>query len=175
MMLLPAKADEQSKFANVRMSLLRWPSCGNDVRLPILRTLRWSSAVTPKLRGRVSPALSQRSRLRQRGWTVRVHEASPELRAFGAGIFIWENGLRVLKAVGAYESVMANAHEAISYETRHGNRVIAEHRFTPDKGTRMLTMTRQHLYSLRDPGGRARRRRRLCLNLKLSPRVLTAC
>ena len=85
--------------------------------------------------------------LRQRGWTVRVHEAAKELRAFGAGIFIWENGLRVLKAVGAYESVMANAHEAISYETRHDNRLIAEHRFTPDKGTRMLTMTRQHLYS----------------------------
>ena len=74
-------------------------------------------------------------------------KSAKELRAFGAGIFIWENGLRVLKAVGAYESVMANAHEAISYETRHGNRVIAEHRFTPDKGTRMLTMTRQHLYS----------------------------
>jgi 2-methyl-3-hydroxypyridine 5-carboxylic acid dioxygenase len=85
--------------------------------------------------------------LRQRGWTVRIHEAAKELRAFGAGIFIWENGLRVLKAVGAYESVMANAHEAISYETRHENRLIAEHRFTPDQGTRMLTMTRQHLYS----------------------------
>ena len=37
--------------------------------------------------------------LRQRGWTVRIHEAAKELRAFGAGIFIWENGLRVLKAV----------------------------------------------------------------------------
>ena len=85
--------------------------------------------------------------LRQRGWSVRVHEAAKELRAFGAGIFIWENGLRVLKAVGAYESVMASAHEAISYETRHENRLIAEHRFTPDKCTRMLTMSRQNLYS----------------------------
>lgn len=85
--------------------------------------------------------------LRQRGWTVRIHEVAKELRAFGAGIFIWENGLRVLKAVGAYEIVMANAHEAIAYETRHENRLIAEHRFTPDQGTRMLTMTRQHLYS----------------------------
>lgn len=28
--------------------------------------------------------------LRQSGWTVRIHEASRELRAFGAGIFIWE-------------------------------------------------------------------------------------
>ena len=44
--------------------------------------------------------------LSQRGWSVRVHEKAELLRAFGAGIFIWENGLRVLKAVGAYEDVM---------------------------------------------------------------------
>src|ERR1700730_4231605 len=85
--------------------------------------------------------------LRQRGWSVRVHESSRELRAFGAGIFIWENGLRVLRAVGAYEEVMQGSHEAITYETRHDGSLIAEHSFTADKGTRMLTMTRQHLYS----------------------------
>src|SRR6516165_4557630 len=85
--------------------------------------------------------------LTARGWSVRVHEASPELRALGAGIFIWENGLRVLKAVGAYEEVMQGAHEAMVYETRHDARLLDAHSFTPDKGTRMLTMTRQHLYS----------------------------
>lgn len=85
--------------------------------------------------------------LAQRGWSVRIHEASRELRAFGAGIFIWENGLRVLAALGAYEDVLAGAHEAICYETRHDGRLIAEYCFTPDKGTRMLTMTRQHLYA----------------------------
>ena len=85
--------------------------------------------------------------LRQRGWSVRIHEASRELRAFGAGIFIWENGLRVLKAVGAYGEVMQGSHEAITYETRHDGRLITEYSFMPDKGTRMLTMTRQHLYS----------------------------
>jgi 2-methyl-3-hydroxypyridine 5-carboxylic acid dioxygenase len=85
--------------------------------------------------------------LTARGWSVRVHEASPELRAFGAGIFIWENGLRVLKAVGAYAEVMQGAHEAVVYETRHDGRLLDAHSFTPDKGTRMLTMTRQHLYS----------------------------
>ena len=41
--------------------------------------------------------------LRQRGWTVRVHEKEAALRAFGAGIFVWENGLRVLHAIGAYD------------------------------------------------------------------------
>jgi 2-methyl-3-hydroxypyridine 5-carboxylic acid dioxygenase len=85
--------------------------------------------------------------LRQRGWSVRVHESSRELRALGAGIFIWENGLRVLKAVGAYDEVMNGAHEAITYETRHDNELITAYSFTADQGTRMLTMTRQHLYA----------------------------
>jgi 2-methyl-3-hydroxypyridine 5-carboxylic acid dioxygenase len=85
--------------------------------------------------------------LRQRGWSVRVHEMSRELRAFGAGIFIWENGLRVLKAVDAYDEVIAGAHEAITYETRQDDELITAYSFTADQGTRMLTMTRQHLYA----------------------------
>jgi 2-methyl-3-hydroxypyridine 5-carboxylic acid dioxygenase len=85
--------------------------------------------------------------LAQRGWTVRVHEVAPELRAFGAGIYIWENGLRVLAAIGAYDAVVAGAHEAGVYETRHDNRLVGAHEFgIAACGTRMLTMTRQHLY-----------------------------
>ncbi len=84
--------------------------------------------------------------LAQRGWSVRVHEKDGELRAFGAGIFIWENGLRVLKAIGAYDAVMHGAHEAIVHETRHDNRIIARVAFTHEFGSRMITMTRQHLY-----------------------------
>ena len=84
--------------------------------------------------------------LAQRGWTVRVHEKDERLRAFGAGIFIWENGLRVLKAIGAYEEVLRCAHEARVYETRRGHRLIAQTSFSLQCGTRMLTMTRQHLY-----------------------------
>lgn len=38
--------------------------------------------------------------LAQRGWTVRIHERSSELRMFGAGIWLWENGLRSLAALG---------------------------------------------------------------------------
>jgi 2-methyl-3-hydroxypyridine 5-carboxylic acid dioxygenase len=84
--------------------------------------------------------------LAQRGWTVRVHEKDEQLRAFGAGIFLWENGLRVLKALGAYEAVMGGAHQGLVYETRHANRVIAQRAFSLERGTRMVTMTRQHLY-----------------------------
>ena len=36
----------------------------------------------------------------QKGWQVRVHEQDAALRIPGAGIYIWENGLRVLEALG---------------------------------------------------------------------------
>lgn len=86
--------------------------------------------------------------LRRQGWTVRVHESAAELRDFGAGIFIWENGLRVLQALGAYDDVVNGAHEAPGYEGRsQRDEQISLESFGPHRGTRMLTMTRQHLYS----------------------------
>jgi 2-polyprenyl-6-methoxyphenol hydroxylase-like FAD-dependent oxidoreductase len=85
--------------------------------------------------------------LGRRGWSVRVHERATTLRAFGAGIFLWENGLRVLRALGAYDRVMAAAHEAPKYIVcdAAGERV-SEHVFGPSMGTRMITMTRKTLH-----------------------------
>ena len=85
--------------------------------------------------------------LADRGWTVRVHERADALRAFGAGIFIWENGLRVLKAIGAYDGVVAGSHDGEVYEVRDRDRVVAETAFNIAMGSRMLTMTRQTLYA----------------------------
>lgn len=83
----------------------------------------------------------------RRGWSVRLHERAPQPRAFGAGIFIWENGLRVLEAVDALDAAMARMHEAPYYWVRgpHGERV-GEYVFGPKVGTRMITMTRQTLH-----------------------------
>ncbi|GAA1789773.1 NAD(P)/FAD-dependent oxidoreductase [Planosporangium flavigriseum] len=36
---------------------------------------------------------------------MRVHERGPELREIGAGIFLWENALRALEYIGAFEQV----------------------------------------------------------------------
>jgi 2-polyprenyl-6-methoxyphenol hydroxylase-like FAD-dependent oxidoreductase len=47
--------------------------------------------------------------LAQRGWSVRIHERASECRQFGAGIWIWENGLRVLDALGVIESALDGA------------------------------------------------------------------
>jgi 2-polyprenyl-6-methoxyphenol hydroxylase-like FAD-dependent oxidoreductase len=39
--------------------------------------------------------------LAQRGWAVHVHERASDLRMFGAGIWLWENGLQALESIGA--------------------------------------------------------------------------
>jgi len=86
--------------------------------------------------------------LAQRGWAVQVHERAAELRAFGAGIFIWENGLRVLEAVGAREAAVSRAHEAPQYRLRGpDNEDEGAEVFGSALGTRMVTMTRQSLHS----------------------------
>ncbi len=85
--------------------------------------------------------------LRRRGWSVRVHEKEAELRAFGAGIFIWENGQRVLQAIGAYDDVANGAHQAPGYETRRNGVNVSFQRINGANRFLLQTMTRQHLYS----------------------------
>jgi 2-polyprenyl-6-methoxyphenol hydroxylase-like FAD-dependent oxidoreductase len=79
----------------------------------------------------------------QRGWRVRVHERSERLRTAGAGIYIYENGLRVLEAVGAYTAAVAGAPQAHTREVRDDrNRVISVHRWS---GSRVFSVVRQNV------------------------------
>jgi 2-polyprenyl-6-methoxyphenol hydroxylase-like FAD-dependent oxidoreductase len=79
--------------------------------------------------------------LAQRGWSVRVHERGERLRTTGAGIYIYENGLRVLAAVGAYAAAIEGAPFAHTREVRDDrNRVISVHRW---EGSRVFSIVRQ--------------------------------
>ena len=79
--------------------------------------------------------------LAQRGWRVRVHERADQLRTTGAGIYIYENGLRVLEAVGAYEAAVKGAPAAHTREVRDDqNRTISVHRWG---GSRVFSIVRQ--------------------------------
>ena len=79
--------------------------------------------------------------LAQRGWSVRVHERGERLRTTGAGIYIYENGLRVLAAVGAYDAAVKGAPFAHTREVRDDrNRVISVHRWV---GSRVFSIVRQ--------------------------------
>src|SRR5947208_10956961 len=62
--------------------------------------------------------LSAACALAQRGWRVRVHERAERLRTAGAGINVYENGLRVLEALGALEDTIADGARAKLRETR---------------------------------------------------------
>lgn len=81
--------------------------------------------------------------LAQRGWSVRVHERADHLRTTGAGIYIYENGLRVLEAVGAYAIAVQGALGAHTREVRDGNgRLISIHRWG---GSRVFSVVRQNV------------------------------
>lgn len=81
--------------------------------------------------------------LAQRGWSVRVHERAEALRTTGAGIYIYENGLRVLEALGAYADAVKGAPFAHTREVRDGNdRLISVHRWA---GSRVFSIVRQNV------------------------------
>jgi 2-polyprenyl-6-methoxyphenol hydroxylase-like FAD-dependent oxidoreductase len=66
--------------------------------------------------------------LAQRGWKVRLHERADRLRTAGAGINVYDNGLRVLEALGAYQDTIRGGARALSRETRDGNdRLLSIH------------------------------------------------
>jgi 2-polyprenyl-6-methoxyphenol hydroxylase-like FAD-dependent oxidoreductase len=65
------------------------------------------------------------------------------LRTAGAGIYIYENGLRVLQALGGYTDAVAGAHIAHTREVRDDrNRVLSVHRWDTNK-SRVYSIVRQ--------------------------------
>ena len=82
--------------------------------------------------------------LAQRGWRVRVHERGAELRTAGAGIYVYENGLRVLEALGAFDDAVKGASVAHTREVRdERNRVVSTHKWS--QVGRVCSIVRQRL------------------------------
>lgn len=93
--------------------------------------------------------LTVATRLAQHGWSVRVHERSSEVRAFGAGIWMWDNGVQVLHALGCADDALkgTNAIPMMWNMDKH-ERMIHEipfARIDSDSGPRMFCITRQQL------------------------------
>jgi 2-methyl-3-hydroxypyridine 5-carboxylic acid dioxygenase len=84
----------------------------------------------------------------QRGWTVRLHERAPQVRSFGAGIGLWQCGMRVLDAIGALDAVVEHCHKAPSYDDRDENNQLIFSRPLPlPGGVNFFAITRQNLHS----------------------------
>jgi 2-polyprenyl-6-methoxyphenol hydroxylase-like FAD-dependent oxidoreductase len=56
--------------------------------------------------------------LAQRGWKVRLWERAPQLRDIGAGIYLWENVIRVLEALHVYDQLKPTLHDVPRFEVR---------------------------------------------------------
>jgi 2-polyprenyl-6-methoxyphenol hydroxylase-like FAD-dependent oxidoreductase len=82
---------------------------------------------TAEIAGAGLSGLALAARLAQLGWRVRLHERSSDLRMFGAGIWLWENGLKSLEILGAYEAATARA------------RVIKEWRIADGRGRVLMS------------------------------------
>jgi 2-polyprenyl-6-methoxyphenol hydroxylase-like FAD-dependent oxidoreductase len=71
--------------------------------------------------------------LAQKGWRVRIHEPGDGLRMIGGGIYIWENGLRVLDALGVLAPVIADSIRVVRHEKRnHQGRKLSSGSFGND-------------------------------------------
>ena len=83
--------------------------------------------------------------LAQRGWKVRVHERGSDLRMFGAGIWLWENGLRSLEAIGALDDAIARGQRMSAWEIwdKHSRLIRRREAFPWD---RLIVPPRADLY-----------------------------
>ncbi|MGZ4509666.1 MAG: FAD-dependent oxidoreductase [Blastococcus sp.] len=83
--------------------------------------------------------------LAQRGWSVRVHERGSELREIGAGIYLWENALRALEDIGAYDAVAARGERINSPELRDHKQRLLQREWLRDG--RLYTVVRRDLHA----------------------------
>lgn len=80
---------------------------------------------------------------RKNGWSVTLHEKSDALRPLGAGIFLWENGLKILEQCGVLDEVLADSVTPPFYETRIHDLIASKEAFG---GARWRTMMRSTLH-----------------------------
>jgi 2-polyprenyl-6-methoxyphenol hydroxylase-like FAD-dependent oxidoreductase len=83
----------------------------------------------------------------QRGWTVRVWEQAPALREIGAGLYVWENGLRVLEALSVLDLLEASSHRVRAFEVFDERlNVVERFSYSHLPGERLVTMLRPALH-----------------------------
>ena len=86
----------------------------------------------------------------RQGWRVRVHEQDDALRVLGAGIYIWENGLRVLETLGVYDQVVAGAIRVTRRERRNADGTLFGVETITGPGRLYVPLRRTLLQALRD-------------------------
>lgn len=85
--------------------------------------------------------------LAQRGWMVRVWERGAELRDIGAGVYLWENVIRVLEALDVYHLLEPTRHEVPRFEVRDAkHKLVQVMDFSKPGGPRCANVLRPALH-----------------------------
>jgi 2-polyprenyl-6-methoxyphenol hydroxylase-like FAD-dependent oxidoreductase len=85
--------------------------------------------------------LAAAASLAQRGWSVRIHERADRIRASGSGIYIAENGVRVLEAIGAHHEALREGYRFYRRELRDDtNRAVHTDVWPPEDGFRVYVL-----------------------------------
>jgi 2-polyprenyl-6-methoxyphenol hydroxylase-like FAD-dependent oxidoreductase len=104
------------------------------------------------------------------GWTVTVHESGPELREIGAGLYVWENGIRVLDALGVLDDMLPRAHRVPRFDIVDERvRLVQRLPFSDEPGNRLIIVLRAELHR-----ALVNRATALGVELRTSSRVLAA-
>jgi 2-polyprenyl-6-methoxyphenol hydroxylase-like FAD-dependent oxidoreductase len=82
--------------------------------------------------------------LTRHGWTVRVHERSPEIRELGTGIQIKNNAIEVLEAIGIFERLAPQGFKLERARHRDSHGRVLQERVLADK-SRVYVFLRQPL------------------------------
>ncbi|MEV5936824.1 NAD(P)/FAD-dependent oxidoreductase [Streptomyces sp. NPDC052079] len=90
--------------------------------------------------------LTTATALAQRGWSVRLHERGRELREIGAGIFMWENALRVLEEIGAFDEAVHRAERIDSWRLYDERQRRLQDDWMKGGDTRLFTVLRPDLH-----------------------------
>jgi 2-polyprenyl-6-methoxyphenol hydroxylase-like FAD-dependent oxidoreductase len=86
----------------------------------------------------------------RKGWQVHIYEQADSIRILGASIYIWENGLQVLEALGVFDQVVADAVEVRMRERRDANGELFGIENTASSGRLYLPLRKALLTSLQD-------------------------
>lgn len=91
--------------------------------------------------------LAAATALCQHGWSVTLHERGPEIRAYGSGLALSENGLKVLEMLGAYDEAVRGAFALSNRETRDGqDNLVSRYNWKTESATlRMFMLLRSRV------------------------------
>ncbi len=101
---------------------------------------------TAEVAGAGLAGLTVATALAQRGWQVRVHERGSALREIGAGIFLWENALRAIESIGAFDEATRRGEAIRSWKLYDERGRCIQDDWMKSEDTRLYTVLRTDLH-----------------------------